>query len=119
MTRFSLTIFGLMLLLAGPAFAQDDVLPGDMTPDGMPQDQMMDDGSMDDDSMGMEQPDDPCTQQVTETENALADQLQGGSLSEDATNRIYELLDRADAECADGDAAAAEATLAEARASAQ
>ncbi|MFD0986828.1 hypothetical protein [Methyloligella solikamskensis] len=136
MTRFSLTMVGLVLLLAGAAQAQDSMeMPG-MTMPGesgdMPQGEMMDDGSMEDGStdggmmedgmngeMGMEQLEDPCTQQVTETENALADVMQSGTLSEATTDRVYELLDRADAECADGDTAAADATLAEARAAVQ
>lgn len=114
MNRYLLPVLGLLFLVAGAAHAQDDMMPGEMPPDALPQDQMMAAPPMD--GEGVE---DPCTQQVTETENALADVLQGGTLSEDTTNRVYELLDRADAECLDGDAAAAEATLAEARAAAQ
>ncbi|XSG81153.1 MAG: hypothetical protein ACPW61_08655 [Methyloligella sp. ZOD6] len=118
MTRFSLPILGVLLLLAGTAQAQDDMMPGEMPPDAMPQGEMTDEAPVGAPT-GMNEQEDPCTQQVTDTENALADRMQSGELSEEATNRVYELLDRADAECADGDVAAAEATLGEARATAQ
>jgi hypothetical protein len=119
MNRFLLPTLGVMLLLAGAAQAQDDMMGGEMPPETMPQDQMMGEPGMAEPGMGSEEFEDPCTQQVTETENGLAETMQSGTLSEEATDRVYELLDRADAECAAGDTAAAEATLGEARAAAQ
>lgn len=114
MMRFSRAMFGLTIFLSCTAQAQEGPMPEEMPLEAPAQGELLED------ELGAgEQPEDPCIQQVTETENALADRMQAGDLSEETTDRIYELLDRADAECADGDVAAAEATLAEARAAAQ
>jgi hypothetical protein len=83
----SIAVLGvsLLCLMAGAAYAQEG----------------------DDDTA----PQDPCHQQVTNTENAVGDKTETDQLSEAVTDQIDELLDEADDDCTAGDTKSAAAKL--------
>lgn len=53
-----------------------------------------------------------CAQQLTSTQEAVQDKVDANALSEADAEKIYELLDEADALCTEGNGAEASATLA-------
>jgi hypothetical protein len=56
--------------------------------------------------------DDQCTQQLAAAEEALETKHEANTISEEDTQKVYELLDKADGECTEGNLAEATATLA-------
>jgi hypothetical protein len=56
--------------------------------------------------------DDQCTSQLAAAEEALETKREANTINEDDTQKAYELLDKADGECTEGNLAEATATLA-------
>jgi Na+-translocating ferredoxin:NAD+ oxidoreductase RnfG subunit len=56
--------------------------------------------------------DSECAQQLTTTQEVVQDKVDANALSEAEAEKVYELLDQADAYCTEGNAAEASAALA-------
>ena len=75
-------------LMAGTAYAQEDAVPEEMAEDS------------------------ECAQQLTTAQELVQDKVDSNAISEAEAEKVYELLDEADALCTEGNGAEASARLA-------
>jgi len=76
-------------LVVGTAYAQEDAVPEEMAEDS------------------------ECAQQLTSTQEIVQDKVDSNAISEAEAEKVYELLDEADALCTEGNGAEASARLAD------